>query len=122
MYSSLTALFERLTPSICDVLGYPILTEGHNLYISGRLLTSNYPTEAYFDVIRRWLEDCTISHPSCGDHSLSPPGLPDRVIDVALLGGNVRLIDGSGMFAQYATLSHCWGGKSNSGYDVVGRA
>jgi hypothetical protein len=41
---------------------------------------------------------------------LASPKLPDRIIDVATLGGNPRLINGSGISAPYATLGHCWGG------------
>jgi hypothetical protein len=38
--------------------------------------------------------------------------LPDRVIDVALHGGDPHLRNGAGLISRYATLSHCWGGSS----------
>jgi hypothetical protein len=81
-------------------------------YISGRVLTSEYPSEAYFSVVKRWFDDCGRTHSDCGDHSSLTPQLPDRVIDVALTGRIPRLVDGSGLLSRYATLSHCWGGAT----------
>jgi hypothetical protein len=105
--------FQTTYCHIGDELGHRAITiMDCDKYISGRVLTSEHPSEAYFGVIQRWFEDCGRTHSYCGDHSLLAPKLPDRVIDVALAGGNPCLIDGSGLVSRYATLSHCWGGAT----------
>ncbi|KAH6616856.1 heterokaryon incompatibility protein-domain-containing protein [Boeremia exigua] len=95
-----------------DELGYRAsLEEGQHRFISGRVLTSHHPSKAYFDVARRWFNHCVSRHTECGDHlSLQNSTVPDRVIDVALYGGQPRLINSMGLRSRYATLSHCWGG------------
>ncbi|KAF2826599.1 HET-domain-containing protein [Ophiobolus disseminans] len=93
-----------------DQLGVKALSvDGKDKFIAERLLASTRPSDAHFDVARRWFEACLANHPECEDDASSPPKLPTRVIDVACDGQTPRLVESTGRRAQYATLSHCWG-------------
>lgn len=103
-------LIKQLISNLGDELGSrAIIVAGRDRFISGRVLTNDCPSEAYFNVVRRWFKDCGFTHSECGGHEILASRLPDRVIDVALHGGDPHLINGSGLISRYATLSHCWG-------------
>ncbi|KAK5659916.1 hypothetical protein OQA88_13380 [Cercophora sp. LCS_1] len=66
-------------------------------------------SQANYDVAKSWLRECKASHPQCRPRLTSQ--LPTRVIDVGTAGDlEVRVIQPSGVYSPYATLSHCWGG------------
>ncbi|KAH6615180.1 heterokaryon incompatibility protein-domain-containing protein [Boeremia exigua] len=100
---------KRMLTSLTLAVQEAFTRDGRDRFISGRVLTSEYPPDAYFQVIQRWFKTCEHAHSNCGSDSTPDSKLPDRVIDVALLGGHPRLVDGSGLTSRYATLSHCWG-------------
>lgn len=63
------------------------------------------------EYIQKWTLDCDKAHPRCAD--TGPPFLPTRVIDISCKNtGNIKLLQGQGMKAQYATLSYRWGTSS----------
>lgn len=72
-----------------------------------------------FRVANRWLRHCLDRHSRCASRALNSQNLsikndwmPARVVDVGPIDGSrePRLLCGSGIFGQYVTLSHCWGG------------
>lgn len=81
-------------------------------YISGRTITSqDVPTDALFDVVRAWMDNCHKRHKVCASTpGNDPPLLPKRVIDVTQDGLDPRLVVSEGQRGHYAALSHCWGG------------
>ncbi|KAH6881575.1 heterokaryon incompatibility protein-domain-containing protein [Alternaria rosae] len=90
-----------------DELGSePILPGKEYSFISGRVQLNDLPSQAYFDVIKRWLANCEANHRMC-DNDI--PELPKRVIYVAEEGKSPYLVRGEGTYARYAALSHCWG-------------
>lgn len=99
-----------MTRSIGDELGTKALTvNDRDCWVANRVFASKYPSEAYFEVARRWLNDCELNHPDCYDCTPEPPELPKRVIDVGQNGQMPRLVEGAGRRSRYVTLSHCWG-------------
>ena len=64
-------------------------------------------------LIRKWLEDCQERHASCSLGITTAPKLPKRVIDVGEEDSRVKLYESQPEEkANYAALSHCWGGGS----------
>jgi hypothetical protein len=61
-----------------------------------------------FDIARSWLHECETSHANCLTDAL--PEIPTRVIDVCTYMKDVRIHTSNEKTAQYAALSHCWGG------------
>ncbi|KAL1836822.1 hypothetical protein VTJ49DRAFT_4623 [Mycothermus thermophilus] len=63
------------------------------------------------DLIKHWIEDCQLRHPSC---QVRPTAvLPARVIDVGTSSETVSLyISAEGETGSYVALSHCWGGHT----------
>lgn len=60
-------------------------------------------------LIKNWMEDCQLRHPSCRAPLTAP--LPTRVIDVGSSSETVCLhISTEGESGSYVALSHCWGG------------
>ncbi|KAB8290026.1 hypothetical protein EYC80_010352 [Monilinia laxa] len=59
------------------------------------------------DITRGWLKECLEFHRDCRKVNL--PQLPNRVIDVG--HEETRTVNSNGAMANYAALSHCWGGK-----------
>jgi hypothetical protein len=86
-----------------------LIVDGQDYFIAGRILTSERPSEAHFDIARKWFKECQSNHDGCHDSGPDIPELPLRVIDVGKGGETPRLVDGSGRHSHYATLSHCWG-------------
>lgn len=106
-------LSQPANPNLGNELGSQAITlDNRDRFISGRVLTNDNPPKAYFEVAQRWFQTCGHEHLDCGDHSMLTFRLPDRVIDIALHGGDLRLRNGAGLVSRYATLSHCWGGSS----------
>ncbi|KAI1354793.1 HET-domain-containing protein [Xylaria sp. FL0043] len=66
-----------------------------------------YEGEGSFQTALQWIEDCTTHH-RCSDVA-APTSLPARVIDTALSGGPIRLVEGAPRKGRYVCLSHCWG-------------
>ncbi|KAF2676494.1 HET-domain-containing protein [Lentithecium fluviatile CBS 122367] len=94
-----------------DVLGSRIVIDNDiKGFITGRILASDSPTSEYFEVAKRWLDNCIANHLDCNNNPSEVPMLPSRVLDVTETGRDPYLMSGSGKRAQYATLSHCWGG------------
>ena len=78
-------------------------------FIAGRVMATESPSDAHFNVARSWFNDCKFNHAECRGDTAEPPELPKRIIDVGNDQQSPRLIIGAGKTAQYATLSHCWG-------------
>ncbi|KAK0620158.1 heterokaryon incompatibility protein-domain-containing protein, partial [Immersiella caudata] len=58
---------------------------------------------------RQWLRGCLSSHPKCQRPEL--PRLPTRVVAVGSCDEEMRIVvTGPDDRAEYAALSHCWGG------------
>ncbi|KAI6552575.1 hypothetical protein MCOR04_010870 [Pyricularia oryzae] len=77
----------------------------------GRLqLDTNLGSASNHMLARQWLSDCRLHHGSCLTEKLYE--LPTRVIDVgdSLESSSVSLFLSRGFKADYAALSHCWGG------------
>lgn len=85
--------------------------EGSTKFVLARVLTTPIPPDAFFNTGRGWYDECRSEHVGCGGH-FPDTVLPDRIIDVALHGGDPRLAVGRGMTSQYATLSYCRGGSA----------
>lgn len=66
-------------------------------------------SEQQRSLTQRYLEECTARHPRCPYHI---PPLPTRVLDVGSHETEPYLYISKGERARYATLSHCWGGRS----------
>ena len=97
-------------PILGDALGTEALTiDDKNCFIAGRVLASERPSKAYFDVARLWLQDYQSHHGECAISTSAPPQLPTRVIEVRHTDQDPRIVDGHGRAGHYATLSHCWG-------------
>ncbi|CAO2647093.1 Nn.00g080150.m01.CDS01 [Neocucurbitaria sp. VM-36] len=62
-------------------------------FISGRVLVSESPPQAHFDVAKGWLDQCEANHRDCCDHDSEIVQLPTRVIFVAEEGQNPYLDD-----------------------------
>lgn len=81
--------------------------------VAGRL-PLDPDSEAHFEMVTKWLEDCRRTHPACrisqiGQNPEERLKLPQRVIDVGpSAGSNIRLIESSGIEGQYVALSHRW--------------
>ncbi|KAB5576438.1 heterokaryon incompatibility protein-domain-containing protein [Coniochaeta sp. 2T2.1] len=77
----------------------------------GRILVEDdLGSRVYFDLAKKWLNDCRTSHPAC--NTAGPPALPTRAIDVGSASDPLLplLISSKGLRAEYVALSHCWGG------------
>ncbi|KAH6991473.1 heterokaryon incompatibility protein-domain-containing protein [Ilyonectria sp. MPI-CAGE-AT-0026] len=87
-------------------------------YPVGRFETDlDLGSEANYNTMRSWLEECQQKHPHCLDREHGPPELPTRVMDVGVTPvgiephpASVRILCSRGMRANYIALSHCWGG------------
>jgi hypothetical protein len=79
--------------------------------VTGEPLRAFAPSEAHFEKVNGWLNECDSKHEQC--RIPEPPKLPTRVIDVSIDESqeNVRLV-AKNSAARYAALSYCWG-KSN---------
>jgi len=84
----------------------PLLPGKEHTFVSGRVQLNELPSQAYFDVIKRWLVNCEANHAMC-DNDI--PELPKRVIYVAEEGESPYLVAGEGLYARYVALSYCWG-------------
>ena len=84
----------------------PILPSKEYSFVSGRVQLNDLPSQAYFDVLKRWLANCETNHTRCRNDT---PKLPKRVIYVAEEGESPYLVRGEGIHARYMALSHCWG-------------
>ena len=62
--------------------------------------------------VRRWIKHCDGNHPRCRAKGSRIP-LPKRVLDLGIQGDQnlIRLFETQGEYANYMTLSHCWGKK-----------
>lgn len=80
--------------------------------VSGRTVaTQDVPSDALFDVVRAWMDNCHKRHQVCAPTPENdPPLLPNRFVDVTQDGLDPRLIVSEGQRGHYAALSHCWGG------------
>ncbi|KPM46184.1 hypothetical protein AK830_g244 [Neonectria ditissima] len=78
-----------------------------NFRIGRRDIDPVLDSKANFDIARSWLAECSATHQGCPS---DVPELPTRVIDVGNSDG-LRLFLSRGAKANYAALSHCWGGK-----------
>lgn len=69
--------------------------------------------QSCFDLVGSWLEECAVSHPTCGEEQSDPSFYPTRLIDVGLdLQGDLCYLRDCGKEppkSRYITLSHCWG-------------
>ncbi|KAI1390602.1 HET-domain-containing protein [Hypoxylon trugodes] len=73
--------------------------------VSSTLQPSDIPQE-----VASWERECSETHKNCAGLGSSSE-LPTRVIDVGKAeNAHIRLYESRGEKAQYATLSHCWGG------------
>ncbi|KAI2603624.1 HET-domain-containing protein [Hypoxylon sp. NC1633] len=60
--------------------------------------------------VSRWQRECLEAHEDCVKHQLHRE-LPTRVLDLGDgVSPRIRLYESNGEKAQYAALSHCWGG------------
>jgi hypothetical protein len=73
------------------------------------MITCSTGSSAAREKVQEWYSECRSNHKECLSDSRSP--LPTRVIHIQ--GPNkVRLYTSGTECAQYACLSHCWGGQS----------
>jgi hypothetical protein len=61
------------------------------------------------ELLRTWLDRCKDDHSFCPNRS--DRLLPTRILDVGSLTETPRLVISEGRHGQWASLSHCWGGK-----------
>lgn len=73
-------------------------------------------SEAHFDIIRDWLEECDKHHGNCKPLSSPRARLPTRLVDVGITGEpSVRLYETKyDDELQYLALSHPWGTHRSS--------
>jgi len=66
--------------------------------------------DARFPVIDGWIQQCLDDHNYCS--YTTAPSLPTRVLDIGTTDSTspIRLISSNGLKADFAALSHCWGG------------
>ncbi|KAL6711578.1 hypothetical protein ACN47E_004512 [Coniothyrium glycines] len=62
-----------------------------------------------FAIAKEWLDECRTTHTDCLQPDL--PELPSRVLDVGEGDADIHLHVSLGQRAEYAALSHCWGGR-----------
>ncbi|KAI9686391.1 MAG: hypothetical protein M1822_003736 [Bathelium mastoideum] len=70
-------------------------------------------SERNYGIARSWLTDCNNSHLECLSGTVAE--LPTRVVDIQptdiVNSDSVRVVHSQGQRAEYAALSHCWGGE-----------
>ncbi|KAI0432395.1 heterokaryon incompatibility protein-domain-containing protein [Xylaria sp. FL1042] len=95
-------------------------TEVHNIPIGFPKL-ADVSSSTFFEILRRWLDDCDDKHPGCDLQSIdtSLMRVPTRLIDVREKGSpTVRLVETSHsqrnqiQHFRYFALSHPWGDKA----------
>lgn len=77
-------------------------------------------TDSVFKAIRKWMEDCSKSHPDCrslfGDFLADPAELPKRVVDVNAKDGFLRIHESLPYQKEtYTALSYVWDVNAKSG-------
>ncbi|KAH7316821.1 heterokaryon incompatibility protein-domain-containing protein [Stachybotrys elegans] len=72
-------------------------------------LPSSLASPDFFRLANTWLQECRQKHTTCA-HFNRPSQLPSRVVDVGAPGDAPRIFCSRGIDADYAALSHCWGG------------
>jgi hypothetical protein len=75
-----------------------------------RHVSENSSSDECIALAKRWLGGCLSSHSTC--KRLGTPMLPTRVIEVGSCDEEMKLyVNESEKMAEYAALSHCWGGS-----------
>ena len=75
-----------------------------------RDVSEDSSSDACIALAKRWLSGCLSSHSACKRNGI--PILPSRVIEVGNNNDEIRLyLNQSNKRAEYAALSHCWGGS-----------
>jgi hypothetical protein len=91
---------KTLTVSIDDALSN---------FFPGRPIAASILDEECTKVLRTWLDTCKVEHSLCPNQSDCL--LPTRVLDVGSSAREPRLVISENLLGQWASLSHCWGGK-----------
>jgi len=95
------------------VFGYPQAEYIKDTYCPWPSLRTGIPTSgnsishASFNVVEKWLQDCTQNHRACGSNSKTT--LPARVLDLQSAEPDLILCEPKNKNAKYICLSHCWG-------------
>jgi len=76
---------------------------------STSMVTCHTGSSAAVEKVQKWYSECLSSHTRCLSNSGSP--LPTRIIHIRGLN-KARLHVSGTEHAEYACLSHCWGGQS----------
>jgi hypothetical protein len=71
-------------------------------------------SDASFDLIKTWLNNCETGHPQCKLSLAVPRPRPRRLVDVGSTTQSIlpRVIEGYPKDAPYIALSHCWGDEN----------
>ncbi|KAG0649689.1 hypothetical protein D0Z07_3961 [Hyphodiscus hymeniophilus] len=76
--------------------------------IKRRPPVKGYDCREAYDLVRRWLEECSAHHPLCSKHDYVP--LPTRIIDIGDANKCPTLYSPPpGTRGRYLALSYCWG-------------
>ncbi|KAL5321062.1 hypothetical protein ACEPPN_011872 [Leptodophora sp. 'Broadleaf-Isolate-01'] len=76
--------------------------------ITGRPIAKRADSEACFDLIRSWMDECLVGHGHfCPSSVIS--SLPTRVIDVGNAETPPKVVITNGDSGRWLALSHCWG-------------
>jgi hypothetical protein len=79
----------------------------YTVFNPGQAVCSHANSEACYELIKNWIQECTLGHSSCAGTKESH--LPTRVIDVGKSGDMPKLYITHREKARYIALSHCWG-------------